>query len=87
MKVMVYPDDMETHCGGVMAKYHEAEHRCWVIVTIYGNKGSMTESLRQIAEIRKKEQLRACRILGMEPPVFWILKIICWRICSLFSCV
>lgn len=70
LAIVAHPDDMETHCGGVMAKYHEAGHRCWVIVTTNGNKGSMTESPQQIAEIRKKEQLRACRVLGMEPPVF-----------------
>lgn len=70
LAVVAHPDDMETHCGGVMAKYRKAGHACWVIVTTNGNKGSMVEPPEQISRIRKEEQKAACRVLGMNEPIF-----------------
>lgn len=70
LAIVAHADDMETHCGGVMAKYRSQGHDCAVIVTTNGNKGSFSHGPAEIMAIRREEQCRACRVLDMEPPVF-----------------
>ena len=62
--VGAHPDDPESGCGGVLARYAEAGHHVTIIYLTRGERGIAGKSLQEAAAIRTAEALEACRILG-----------------------
>jgi LmbE family N-acetylglucosaminyl deacetylase len=62
--VGAHPDDPESGCGGVLARYSETGHRVTIIYLTRGERGIAGKSLDEAAAIRTAEAQEACRILG-----------------------
>ncbi len=67
MVVGAHPDDPETGCGGVMAKYAKAGHDVVAVYLTRGEGGIPGKTNNEAAEIRTKEAKEACEILGARP--------------------
>jgi LmbE family N-acetylglucosaminyl deacetylase len=65
--VGAHPDDPESGCGGVLARYSEAGHRVGIIYLTRGERGIPGKTLDEAAAIRTAEAQEACRILGARP--------------------
>lgn len=65
--VGAHPDDPESGCGGVLARYSEAGHRVTIIYLTRGERGIAGKSLEEAAAIRTAEAQEACRILAARP--------------------
>lgn len=59
-----HPDDPETGCGGTMALYSESGHEVVAVYLTRGERGIAGKSYSEAADIRTKEALEACKILG-----------------------
>ena len=67
LKILVcgaHPDDPETGCGGTMALYSEQGHEVVAVYLTRGEAGIAGKSHQEAAEIRTREALKACEILG-----------------------
>jgi LmbE family N-acetylglucosaminyl deacetylase len=62
-----HPDDPESGCGGVLARYSESGHRVSILYLTRGERGIPGKSLDEAAAIRTAEAQEACRILGAHP--------------------
>jgi len=58
-----HPDDIEYGCGGMLAKYAQRGHAVYLFIASDGALGGD-------AEVRRREQKDAARILGVRE-VFW----------------
>ena len=63
-----HPDDAEGGCGGTIAKWVKQGTTVIYVLTTNGDKGSSNLEMdpKELAEIRRKEQLEAARILGVQ---------------------
>ena len=66
LAIGAHPDDIETSCGGTLAKYAKAGHKVFTATATNGNVGSSTLSMEEIAAIRKEEARRAAALIGAE---------------------
>ena len=66
LAIGAHPDDIETACGGTLAKYAKLGHKVFTATTTNGNIGSATLPMDEIARIRKEEARRAAAIIGAE---------------------
>lgn len=70
--IAAHPDDLEFGASGAFAKWARSGASCYYLICTDGGKGSdhsqMTE--RALARIRKQEQLKAGRILGLKGVFF-----------------
>lgn len=66
LAIGAHPDDVETYCGGTLAKYAKQGHKIFTATTTNGNIGSATLPMDEIARIRKEEARRAAAIIGAE---------------------
>ena len=66
LAIGAHPDDLETSCGGTLAKYAKQGHKIFTATTTNGNVGSATLPMKEIAEIRKEEARRAAAHIGAE---------------------
>jgi len=66
LAIGAHPDDVETSCGGTLAKYAKLGHKVFTATTTNGNIGSATLPMDEIARIRKEEARRAAAIIGAE---------------------
>ena len=66
LAIGAHPDDIETACGGTLAKYAKLGHKVFTATTTNGNIGSATLPMDEIAKIRKEEARRAAAIIGAE---------------------
>ena len=66
LAIGAHPDDVETFCGGTLAKYAKQGHKVFTATATNGNVGSATLSMEEIAKIRKEEARRAAAIIGAE---------------------
>ena len=66
LAIGAHPDDIETSCGGTLAKYAKAGHKVFTATATNGNVGSSTLSMEEIAAIRKEEARRAAAHIGAE---------------------
>ena len=66
LAIGAHPDDIETSCGGTLAKYAKLGHKVFTATATNGNVGSATLPMDEIAKIRKEEARRAAAIIGAE---------------------
>ena len=66
LAIGAHPDDIETSCGGTLAKYAKLGHKVFTATATNGNIGSATLPMEEIAAIRKEEARRAAEIIGAE---------------------
>ena len=66
LAIGAHPDDIETSCGGTLAKYAKMGHKVFTATATNGNVGSATLSMEEIAKIRKEEAKRAAAHIGAE---------------------
>lgn len=66
LAIGAHPDDVETSCGGTLAKYAKLGHKVFTATATNGNVGSATLSMEEIARVRKEEARRAAAVIGAE---------------------
>lgn len=66
LAIGAHPDDIETSCGGTLAKYAKMGHKVFTATATNGNVGSATLSMDEIAKIRKEEARKAAAVIGAE---------------------
>lgn len=66
LAIGAHPDDIETSCGGTLAKYAKMGHKVFTATATNGNVGSATLPMEEIARVRKAEAKRAAEIIGAE---------------------
>jgi len=66
LAIGAHPDDVETSCGGTLAKYAKLGHKVFTATATNGNVGSATLPMDEIAAIRKEEARRAAAHIGAE---------------------
>ena len=62
-----HPDDPESGCGGTLARCTTAGHAVTIIYLTRGEAGIPGKSSGDAADIRTREALEACKILGTKP--------------------
>lgn len=70
--VFAHPDDMDFSSSSTIAKWAKKGAHITYLVCTDGSKGSNDPAMtsRKLAALRKKEQLKAARILGVKEVVF-----------------
>ncbi len=70
--IAAHPDDIESWAGGTVAGLARDGWRVTCLLCTSGDKGSAdpTETPTQVGARREAEQRAACRVLGVEEPVF-----------------
>ena len=66
LAIGAHPDDIESSCGGTLAKYVKMGHKVFTATATNGNIGSATLPMEEIAAIRKEEARRAAAHIGAE---------------------
>ena len=66
LAIGAHPDDVESQCGGTLAKYVKAGHKVFTATATNGNVGSKTLSMEEIAKVRKEEAKKAAALIGAE---------------------
>ena len=66
LAIGAHPDDVETSCGGTLAKYAKMGHKVFMATATNGNIGSATLSMEKIAAVRKEEARKAAAHIGAE---------------------
>ena len=66
LAIGAHPDDVETSCGGTLAKFAKMGHKVFTATATNGNVGSATLPMDEIAAIRKEEARRAAALIGAE---------------------
>jgi len=72
LAVGAHPDDMEFGASGTVAKWIEEGHTGYYLICTDGSRGSSDPKMthKRLAEIRRKEQKAACKILGIKKAFF-----------------
>lgn len=72
MVIFAHPDDAEVQCAGTVALWAEAGKRITYVVLTKGDKGTQDPNMNpeEVAKLRREEQLRAAKILGVEKVIF-----------------
>ena len=66
LAIGAHPDDIEMQCAGTLALYKKQGHEIFVAVATNGNVGSPVLSREEIGNIRHKEQITSCEMIGAE---------------------
>lgn len=66
LAIGAHPDDIETSCGGTLARYAKMGHKVFTATATNGNIGSATLSMEEIAAVRKEEARKAAAHIGAE---------------------
>jgi len=64
LAIGAHPDDVESSCGGVVAKYARRGHKIVIATMTNGDKGHLVIPPKKLAKIRLGEARRAASILG-----------------------
>ncbi len=70
LALVPHPDDAEYYAGGLIAKLAAEGAQVLIAVTTDGIKGSFELAGSELAEARMEEMKAACRVLGVEAPLF-----------------
>lgn len=72
MVIFAHPDDAEVQCAGTIALWVEAGKKVTYVVLTRGDKGSQDPEIsgEALAGLRREEQLRAAKELGVEKVLF-----------------
>lgn len=65
-----HPDDPESGCGGVLARYAALGNAVTIVYLTRGERGIPGKSLAEAARIRTAECETACKIIGAKPVFF-----------------
>jgi LmbE family N-acetylglucosaminyl deacetylase len=68
--VGAHPDDPESGCGGVLARYASSGHAVTIVYLTRGERGISGKSLDEAAKIRTAESEAACKIIGANAVFF-----------------
>jgi len=70
--ITAHPDDAEFGVAGTVARWTQEGKQVVYIVCTSGDKGTSDRSMKpeKLAEIRKKEQKAAAKVLGVKEVVF-----------------
>lgn len=70
--IVAHPDDIESWCGGAVARFSSLGKQVAYVLCTSGDKGTSdpTQTPQQVAERREAEQLEAARVLGVEKVTF-----------------
>lgn len=80
MRVLVvepHPDDMAFFFSGTIAKLLTKGHQVFTLVVTDGEQGTMSpmyDSTEKLAQVLRREEQNACRVLGVDSPKFLGLK-------------
>ncbi len=73
MAVLAHPDD-EAAVGQVLAKYASEQNKVYLVIAADGRYGveefAGIPAGDTLVQVRKKESICSCKILGIEPPIF-----------------
>ncbi len=72
LAIVAHPDD-EMAIADVLVKYGKLGYKVFLIIATDGKFGTRVTLVPEgdsLATIRKKESICACRIMGIEPPIF-----------------
>jgi len=72
LAVGAHPDDMEFGASGTVSKWIEEGATGYYLICTDGSRGSSDPKMthKRLAEIRRKEQKAACKILGVKKAFF-----------------
>lgn len=72
LAVGAHPDDMEFGASGTIAKWVEEGATAYYLICTDGSRGSSDPKMthKRLAEIRRKEQEEACKVLGVKKAIF-----------------
>ena len=72
LAVGAHPDDMEFGASGTIAKWVEEEATAYYLICTDGSRGSSDPKMthRRLSEIRRAEQEKACKVLGVKKAFF-----------------
>ena len=62
-----HPDDPESGCGGTLARFTSTGHAVTIIYLTRGEAGIPGKSHGDAADIRTREAVHACKVLGTKP--------------------
>lgn len=70
--IQAHPDDADIGIGGTVAKWCDAGHEVYYLITTDGSKGTYNLEMdpRELARIRREEERRASRVLGVRDVFF-----------------
>jgi LmbE family N-acetylglucosaminyl deacetylase len=70
--IVAHPDDAEFLCGGTIARWCSEGWEVNYVLTTSGDMGHRDQQMtrEKLAKIREREQLAACRVLGVKECVF-----------------
>ena len=70
--IVAHPDDIESWCGGVVARFSALGKQVAYVLCTSGDKGTsdLAQTPQQVAEQREAEQLAAAHLLGVESVTF-----------------
>ena len=67
LAIGAHPDDNESCCAGALMKFADAGHEVVSVYMTRGERGIKGVGLEEAAEIRTKECLAACKLMGVRP--------------------
>jgi LmbE family N-acetylglucosaminyl deacetylase len=74
LAVFAHPDDETFRCGGLLALLAQCGVQVYIITATRGEAGSCGEpqicTAEELAEVRERELICACNVLGIRPPIF-----------------
>lgn len=72
MVIVAHPDDAEFSSAGTIAKWSREGKEITYVLCTSGDKGTSDRDVKpaELAEIRRREQRNACRVLGVKEVVF-----------------
>ena len=72
LAVGAHPDDMDFGASGTVAKFVEEGADCYYLICTDGSRGSSDPTMthERLAKIRRVEQEKACKVLGIKKVFF-----------------
>ena len=70
LAIFAHPDDEAFRCGGTLALLARRGVRVHVLCATRGEAGVPGLTAQQAGQVRERELLCSCRVLGIEPPHF-----------------
>ena len=74
LAIFAHPDDEAFGTGGALTRYAAAGHTVKLICATRGESGKITDpeidSASDVAQLRERELNEACRVMGLDAPVF-----------------
>lgn len=74
--VTAHPDDIDVFFGGILCRLNKDKKKTFVLVVTSGGRGSQDKKISEmkLAELRKEEQIKSLRYLGLNQKDFFSLE-------------